>query len=120
MFLLRPRIYQNLIYKYYHKLVQIWLEYLIHQIHKSCWGIHEPKWHHQELAVTISGSEGCLLNVIFLNLQRVITRLKIYLGEELRSFDLIKQVINPWQRLLILDGRRSTIVITLLSRSLLG
>ena len=68
------RIYQHVIYKHHHKLIQIGPEYSVHQVHESSWCIRQPKWHDQELIMAIPSPKGCLLYIGLPNSELVITR----------------------------------------------
>ena len=70
-------------------------EYLIHQVHKVSRGIGQSKRHDRELKQSITGQEGRLGYVLLANLQLVVSRPQIYLGEHYDSFQLVKQIINP-------------------------
>lgn len=54
--------------------------------------------------MTISGSKRCLWNVTVPYSELVITRSKINFGEVTCTLELIKQIIDPWNWLLILNG----------------
>jgi hypothetical protein len=72
MFFHTLRIYKNAINEYHDKLVQLWHEYRVHEVHKVCWCICQPKWHNEILIETISRSEGCLGYILSMNLDLVI------------------------------------------------
>jgi hypothetical protein len=57
---------ENVIKKFYEKIVQIMFEHSIHQAHKICWCIGQPKWHHYKLIMAILYPQGCLAYVFFL------------------------------------------------------
>ena len=52
----------------------------------------------------IPSHENCLRNITLSNLHLMIARSEINLGEILGTSELVKQIINSWQRVLVLDG----------------
>src|SRR3954469_10678377 len=56
-------IYQNIINKDYDKLVRIWHEDFVHQIHEYCRCIGQPKWYYQILMVSIPRDKCCFWNI---------------------------------------------------------
>ena len=94
---------QNVIHKDHDKLIQIGLEYPMHEVHECCWGIRQSKGHHCKLKVPIMRPERCLRDICLSNPQLMVTSAKVYLGVDSRSSQLIKQIINPRQWVPILD-----------------
>ena len=76
----------------------------IHYVHEVCGSIRESKGHHSELKLPIPSHESCLWNITLSNLHLMIARSEINLGDILGSSKLIKQIINPRQGVLVLDG----------------
>ena len=72
MLILITRIYQNVIKKYDHKLIQEGTKYSIHEAHEYSWSIHEAKWYHDELVVTIPRTESSLGDITIHNPQLMI------------------------------------------------
>src|ERR1041385_6212906 len=95
---------QDIIYEYHNKLVQKLHEYLVHHTHEVCRGIGQTKRHDCILIKSISGGVSGLGYILFSNLQLVVPRSKIALGENTSSFQLIKQIIDHWSWILVLDG----------------
>jgi hypothetical protein len=56
----------------YDKLVQLFHEHLIHEVHKICWCVGESKGHHGELILPVTGDKGGLRDVTFPNLELVV------------------------------------------------
>ena len=83
-------IYQNIINEYNHKSIQEWPEHSVHQVHKGCWCISQPKGHYQELIMAISGPKCCLRNITTPNSQLMISGSQINLREILGSLQLVK------------------------------
>ena len=75
----------------------------MHEVHEYRWRIRQSKGHHCKLKVPITRPERCLRDICLPNPQLMVTSAKVYLGVDLRSSQLIKQVINPRQWVPILD-----------------
>jgi hypothetical protein len=95
---------QDVINEYHDKLVQLWHEYGVHQIHEMCRSIGDSKRHNQILIQPIHGRECSLGNVFWTNLDLIITRMKIDLGEEFSTGKLIKKNVDAGQRVFVLDS----------------
>jgi hydrogenase maturation factor len=67
-------------------------------------GIGQTKRHHQILIKTVSGGEGSLWDIFFMDLDLMIARTKVNLRKDLCSNQLIEQEINVGQWILVLDG----------------
>jgi hypothetical protein len=76
---------QNVINENHDKLLQFYHEYGVHQIHDVSGGIDQSKRRNQIFIKTISGRESHLRDIFFTDLDLIITRLKINLGEHLSS-----------------------------------
>ena len=103
MLLLRLGLDQDVINKDYNKMIQVGLEYPMHEIHEYRWCIRLLEGHHYELEMPILRPKRCLRDISLPNSQLMITDAKIYLRVDSRPFQLIKQVINPWKWIPILD-----------------
>jgi hypothetical protein len=88
------RIYKNVINEYHDKLVQLWHEDIVHEIHEVCWRICQSKRHHKILIETISYSESHLGYIFDTNLDLVIAGAEINFGEHLCSLWLIEQDVD--------------------------
>ena len=75
------------------KMIQVGLEYLMHEIHECRWSIHQSERHHGEIEMPIPRPKHCLRDICLPDSQLMITGVKVYLGVD--SLQLIKQVINP-------------------------
>jgi hypothetical protein len=58
----------------------------------------------QILIQLIPGGEGSLMNVFQMDLDLIITRMKIDLGKDLSTGKLVKKNVDVRQRIFILDG----------------
>jgi hypothetical protein len=85
MFFHTLRRYQNVVNEHHDKLVKLRHENRVHEIHEVCWRICQSKGHAEILNETISCSEGCLGYIFSTNLDLVIARAEINLGEHLGS-----------------------------------
>ena len=86
---------QDVVHKDHNKLIQIGLEYPMHEIHECCRGIRQPERHHCKLEMPIPHPKHCLRDICLPNSQLMKTNAKIYLGVDSRPFQLVKQAINP-------------------------
>jgi hypothetical protein len=114
IFLFILRVDQYVIDEHYDKLVQIFRKDLVRQIHKVGRDFYQSKIHHHLLVQTIPQSEDRLQKVTCLYFQLILSRSKVDFREHMRTMELIKQTINPRQRVLVLDGNlsQSTIIHT--------
>ena len=55
---------EDVVHVYHNKLVHEWSQDIVHEPLKRGWGVTQPKRHHCELVVPVSGPESCLLNVL--------------------------------------------------------
>jgi hypothetical protein len=69
-----------------------------------CRCIHQPKRHDEILIKPISHRESRLGEIFITDFNLMIVGVEINLGEHLGSRQLIKQDIDAWKRILILDG----------------
>ena len=93
--LLRLGVDQDVVNKDHNKLIQIGLEYPMHEIHECCWRIRQPEGHHCELEIPIPFPKHCLRDISLPNSQLMVSGPKIYLGVDSCPSQLIKQVIDP-------------------------
>jgi hypothetical protein len=93
---------KDVINQYQDKLVQLWHEYGVHQVHDMCKSIGESKRHNQILTQAIPGGEGSLMNVFQADLDLVITRTEIDL--DFSTSKLIEKNIDARQWIFILDA----------------
>jgi hypothetical protein len=99
-------IYQNVIDKDHYEFIKLCHEYRVHEIHEVGWGICETDGHDQELVDIIMSRESSFGNVTRSNFDLMITRMKIDLGENFGSSQLIKKNIDSGKRIFVLDGYR--------------
>ena len=78
---------------------QVGPKYFIHQCLECGRRIHEAKWHSQKVIVAIMCAEICIRDIILMNLNLVIPRMKVQLGEKMSTMKLINN--SNWK--LILD-----------------
>ena len=90
MLLLKRGVDQNVVNEDYSKLIQIRLEYPMHEIHECCWHIRQFERHHCELEMPVPHPEHCLKDISFPNSQLMITGTEIYLGVDLCPSQSIK------------------------------
>lgn len=69
--------------------IQIRFEHTVHQIHKCCWDIGQPK-RHQELIITITSLEGCLWDILNIKSQLRVNGPQVNLREHYCSLKLVE------------------------------
>jgi hypothetical protein len=79
MIFLTLRKDQDVINEDQNKLVQLFHENQVHQVHEVSGGIGQTKRHHQILIETVSGGESSLWNIFFTDLDLMIARTKVNL-----------------------------------------
>jgi hypothetical protein len=104
MFFLILGVDQDVVNEYHDKLIQFRHEHKIHLVQEICGSIGKSKRHDQILIQPIPSRECSLRDVFRMDLDLMITRTKIYLGEDLCTDQLIKQDINTRKWILVLDG----------------
>ena len=106
MLLFIARIYQDIIKEDHDKLVQFSHEHRIHEIHEVSRCICKTEEHDEILIQPISRRESCLRYIFRTDLDLMIPRSQVNLGEYLGFRQLIKQDINARKRVFIFDGHR--------------
>jgi hypothetical protein len=76
------------------KLVQLFHENRVHQVHEVSGGVGQTKRHHQILVRTVSGGESSLWDIFFTDLDLMIARTKVNLQKNVCSNQLIEQENN--------------------------
>jgi hypothetical protein len=76
---------QDVINEDHDKVVQLFHENRVHQVHEVSGGIGQTKGHHQILIETVSGGESSLRDIFFIDLNLMIARTEVNLGENLCS-----------------------------------
>jgi hypothetical protein len=97
-------IYKYVINEDDKKLVQLRHEYRVHEVHEVRRCIGQPKRHDKILIKPISRRESRLGDIFDTDFNLMITRAVINIGEHLGSRRLIKQDVDAWKRILVLDG----------------
>jgi hypothetical protein len=95
---------QDVINEDHDKLVEFRHEYGVHQVHEMCRSIGESKRHNQILIQSIPDGEDSLRNVFRMNLDLVVTQIKIDLGKVFSTGKLIKKNVDAEQWIFILDS----------------
>jgi hypothetical protein len=104
MLLLIFGIEEDTIDKDHYEFVELRHKHKVHEVHEIGWGICETKGHHQELVKIITSGESSFRNVTRSNFDLVVTRMKIDLGENFGSSQLIKKDIDSGERIFVHDG----------------
>jgi hypothetical protein len=81
LFMLFPTLRkdQDVINGDHEKLVQLFHENQVHQVHEVSGGVSKTKRHHQILIKTVSGGESSLWDIFFTDLDLMIARAKVNL-----------------------------------------
>jgi hypothetical protein len=95
---------QDVVNEDHDKLVQLWHEYRVHQVHEMCRSIGEFKRQNQILVQPVPGGEGSLRNIFRTDLDLMITRTETDLGKDSCTGKLIKENVDARQWVLVLDG----------------
>jgi hypothetical protein len=85
---------QDVIHKNQDKFPHTLAKYCIHETLKRSRCISEPKWHHSKLKMTMVCFKGSLGFIYRNHLNLMKTRSKVYGGEVLDTYNLIKELIN--------------------------
>src|SRR6184192_827628 len=85
---------QDIIDIYDHADVQQGFQDVLNQRLKGSWGIRESEAHDFVLIMTVSCAKSCLLNVIFVNADLIVSPTKVDLGENLCTLKSVNEVIN--------------------------
>jgi hypothetical protein len=86
-----------------YKFVQLRHEYRVHQIPKMYRSIGEHKRYNQICIQLVPDGESSLRNIFRIDLDLMISRMKIDLGKYFRTGKLIKKNIDAGQWILVLD-----------------
>jgi hypothetical protein len=95
---------EDIIDEDHYEFVELRHKHGVNEVHEVGWGICETKRHYQELVKTVTSRESGFRNVTRSNLDLMITRMKVDLGENFGSSQLIKKNIDLGKRTFVLDG----------------
>jgi hypothetical protein len=95
---------QDVINEDHDKLVQLRYEHGVHQVHEMCRSIGEFKRHNQILVQPVPGREGNLRDILWMDLDLMITQMEINHGKDSCTGKLIKEKVDAGQWVLVLDG----------------
>jgi hypothetical protein len=90
MFFLVFGVDEDIIDKDHYEFVELHHKHGVHEVPEVGWGISETKGHYQELVKTITSEESGFRNVTRSNINLMITKTKVDLGENFGSCQLIK------------------------------
>jgi hypothetical protein len=79
MLFLTLRKDQDVVNEDHNKLVQLFHENRVHQVHEVSGGVGQTKRHHQILVETVSGGESGLWDIFFMDLDLMIARTEVNL-----------------------------------------
>jgi hypothetical protein len=98
------RLYKYVINENHDKLVQLRHEYRVHEVHEMCRCICQSKRHDKILIKPVSRRESRLGDIFITDFNLMIAGTEINLEKHLGSRQLIKQDVDAWERILVLDG----------------
>jgi hypothetical protein len=104
MLLLIFGVDEDIIDKDHYEFVELRHKHGVHEVHEVGWGIRETEGHYHKLVETITSGESSFRNVTMSNFDLVVTIMKIDLGENFGSSQLIKKDIDLGKRIFVLDG----------------
>ena len=79
-------------------------EDVIHHCHECCRSIGQTHGHYYPFLASSWGPKGCLVDIFRLHSDLVIAIAQINLAEYFRSLKLVKEIMDPRERVLVLDG----------------
>ena len=94
---------QDVIKKNEDKMTYKGLKDVVHETLEIGRCIAKAKGHHQEIVVVFMSEKRNFGNVCCLHANLVVVRMDIKFGEELRTFELIQEVINDGKEKIIID-----------------
>jgi hypothetical protein len=104
MLLLIFGVDEDIIDKDHYEFVELRHKHGVHEVHEVGWGIRETEGHYHKLVETITSGESSFRNVTRSNFDLVVTIMKIDLGENFGSSQLIEKDIDLGKRIFVLDG----------------
>ena len=90
MLFLRFGVDKNAVKIYHNELIEVFHENKVHDTRERRWCIGETKGHDSELVETVASGERCLWNILFSDLDLMVTHSQVQLGEYRGSSWLIK------------------------------
>ena len=88
----------------YHELIEEVHEYFVHHMHEEGSGVGETKRHNCIFIKNVSSGECGLRNILLLDFELVISGPQINLGEYFCPAELIKQIINSWEWIFVINS----------------
>ena len=95
--------HQNVIQIDDHDGVQFLFEHVIHEAHEGSRSIGQTEGKDEELVKAITSAEGGLVDIIIMDLDLVIAGAEVDFAEDLGVVETVKQLIDSWQWVRILD-----------------
>jgi hypothetical protein len=80
------------------------MENKVHEACECCWGITQPKWHHQELIQLIPHPHSNLLNNFIYYSNLIVVKLDINSAKMFTPIESIQQIIDAKHMIVVLYG----------------
>ena len=77
---------------------------VIHQTHEGCGSICQSERHDEPFEKALLGFEDSIPHIGVFDWCLVIPKLQVDLDEIFHAFELVQKVINPWDRVPIMDS----------------
>jgi hypothetical protein len=103
MCLPRRTIDEYIIKKNENEPAEKWLEDGIHESLKCCWRVRQAERHDEELKMAMMCAKRGLGDVLWMHPDLVVPAAEIKLGEETSARQLIKELVDHWDRKFVLD-----------------
>ena len=97
-FCLSPDLNEDVIHIQHYKSIGEWSQDIVHHPHESGWSICQAKGHDQPFEKTFLWLEGGLPYIYLFYRDLVVARLQINLTKVFDPRELIKEVIDSWNR----------------------
>jgi hypothetical protein len=104
MFFLRPGVNKDVINKDDNKIVEVFHEHLIHEVHEIGESIGQSKGHHYVFEQSVMSGKGSLGYILLSYFQLVISGWEVNFLKDSSSIHLVKQVLDFGFGILILDS----------------
>jgi hypothetical protein len=98
-----PVVYNNIIKEHQQEFLQLLIENVVHAILECRWCIGQSKWHDEELIISIVAPESSLRDILLSEFDLMISISDINLQKIHYSMQLIQNIIDPRDRVHVLD-----------------
>ena len=103
MLLQRLAVDEDVVEEDEHTLIEEAAECLVHQVHEGGRRVGQAEWQHQKLVVPVACAEGGLRHILRRDADLMVAGAQIDLREVARTLQPIEQLVDPRQRVAVLD-----------------